>query len=493
MEKKKLTFKELRKLIKEAYNFLKEEDEDVFDDEDSNDSEEFSDVETFSNQSDSIPGEENLGFSNASAKINQLSKKISEDALIDLNEMIEKAKTTGRINGNFNFNKMSSGEKILHFNYVTTVLATLFHDSNTSDNEKKNIRQVLMSAMGVPYETTSYEKGEGGDRPSMLSRIVAKRAKIYNLSEKAKTIDGSYLKDIIADSIYEAIDYAINNFKPERGGEFPIFVIVKATGLTMSSAHSKSAKTAISTGFGGRNFIKSSSIDDPLGNSDEESDSTKADRFTGEEGQKSTVQKESAKELRDVINTFIEARLSKNIEDGAIPEDSLTVYKMLSTGSNLSEIADSLGRTDGSVRQLKGRLQDIITAYVQNGSFQRFIKSKTGIKVNFPNNEFAIAVQGVGETGEEKENSLEYFEQTGIDAGTGEPKGEWVPIKIAKDDDDDSGSFDWNIGDVALKGDAETRRQKGSVSPYDHTLTESYIANEIMKRVNKRILKELGK
>ena len=565
MENKKLTFESLKKfIISRTFKILKEEE--IANDEEFDDSSELDSKEDVGQVDTMNPEESNLDldFSNISAKINELSKNFSEDELVDLYELIEKAKTTGRLGNNFNYNKMSEGHKIKQFNFITTVLASLYKDDSTLENEKKNIRDVLFIAMVQPDEFTSFEKGSGGNRPSLISRIVAKNAGIYNFVERTgrKTIDGENLRAIVSSAIEDAFDYSLENFNPSRGGQLPSNIIFNATSRAKSQVQSKYAKTALGQSSGG---LKGSSLDEPLGDSDEDVDQTKSDRITGEEGQKSTSQKEAAKELSDVMQNFIISRLQSNIKHGGINPSFLEVAKLLFQGHILSEISDILGKPAGTVRQIKKRMEEVITFYVQNGSFQKYIKDKTGIKVNFTNNKYAFSVQGVGEEGE-KENPLEYFKQTGIDIATGDPKGEWVPLETEKEEGVDSDT----LGDIAFpkriqvgekvkisnlpvlmkinpeeyknlsskkeytiqriepkeffepqgldnfiiidnagkevsipsdkylfKVEPEEKEEEPEniedLGPDDQSLTESFIVNEIMKRVNIRILKELKK
>lgn len=500
MENKITTSGWIKKFItEETRKVLKEEN---IDDEESSDEIPVNIDGPYYKQANDVYKEKTSDFSNLSLKINQLSQQINDDELIDLNEMIEKIISTGRLGSNFNYNKMAEGKKIHEFNYVTTILASLYHDEHTSSSEKANIKKALWEAMYHPHETTSYEKSEGGDRPSLISAIIANKAGIREFRAKSKTIDGSYYRDIIADSLSKALEYAIDVFNPEKFGAFPTLVIFNAAGRVKSEVQSKNAKTAFSTGIGGRDYIKSSSIDEPLGDSDEESDSTKADRFTGEEGGKSTTQKEAAKELANEMKNFVESRLKSNIKHGGLKPIYLEVAQLLFKGHNLAEISDLTNMQPGTVRQTKRRMEAAITEYVKNGSFQKYIKDKTGIKINFPDNKYTFSVQGIEDKNEKIEgNPLEYFEQTGIDPKTGEPQGEWVPIVPNKEDDEDTGYYD-KYGNLVFddeKNDDEEEAETvaepdvedaDDLGPDDHALTESFIANELMKRVNQRILME---
>ena len=512
---KKITLEGLRKFIVEkAYRILKEEGE--FDD---NTEELPSDELGNGEENYTEPASSEVGvmdkedFSNLSAKVNQLAQQIGQDELIDLDEIIERAKTKGRISENFNFNSMISPAKRDSFNYVTTALATLYHDESTSESEKINIEKVLRETMNRPYELTSYGKGEGGSRPSILSNMIAKRAKIVNLHAKSQTIDGSYIKEIIADAIYEAVDYTLQNFNKTKGGTFPYFVLVKATHITIDSIYkTKATKTSISRGFGGGEFLKSSSIDDPLGDSVEDSDSTKADRFTGGEGKETEAQKLATKELADTVKNFVLKRLAIDIKNKDANPAFLKIAELLLGGESLATISDALNTLPGTIRANKSRLEAFITEnYVQTGIMQKYIKDKIGVQVNFPNNKFFIAVQGTEEDKKvAEENPLEYFEQKGVDPETGEPKGEWVPVKIGKGDkkSNNKGFVDYgSYGDFdPIRGDAETRFTKGAEKPFEPEIEnpedvdqenlddlgpdDQALTEELMRRVNKRILRE---
>ena len=421
--------------------------------------------------------EKHSEFSNINPKVNSLASKIDFHKLTILDAKINKAINTGRLNSDFN--------------YLTTVLASLYHNENIPAEGKSNIRKALWESMAHPYELTSYERGQGGERPSILSRVVARKANVHDFGAKSKTIDGSYYKDIIADSIFKAIDYSLDNFKDSFF--FPTLVIFNASSRTISEVQSKSAKTAFSSKVGG---IKGQSLDEPLGSADDERDETRGDRFTGEEGQKSTAQKEAAKELANVMESFVVTRLEANIKHGGANPAFLEVAKLLFKGHNLSEIADMLKTKENTIRQWKARMQAIITEYVKNGSFQKYIKDKTGIRVHFPDSSYVFAVQGkLREPGEEKEN-LEYFQETGVDAD-GNPTGKWISITPEKEEEEEAGGGYYDkYGNLAFgdeeKNDEEAPEEETAedLGPEDQALTESFIAKEIMKRVNNRILKE---
>jgi DNA-binding CsgD family transcriptional regulator len=507
MKNKNITSEELKKFIaKEAHRVLNEESDDKFGDDviSTDKSIENTPVDLAEPDIDNSNEDITSEFSNLNPKINNLSKKLNGSSLKNLDEKIKKVIDGGRLGSDFNYNAMSFGKKINDFNYLTTVLASLYHSENISDGQKTNIRKSLWEAMYHPHETTSYERGTGEDRPSLLSSIIANKAGIREFRAKSRTIDGSYYRDIIADSIAKAIDYMLDNFKVENGSAFPTGVIFNAASRTMSEVQSNNAKTSFSAAIGGRNYIKSQSLDEPLGDSDDERDDTKADRVTGEEGGKSTSQKEAGKELASIMTEFIENRLIANIKHGGTNPAFLEVAKLLFKGHNLAEIGDILGAKESTVRQWKARMQALITEYVKNGSFQKYIKDKTGIKVNFPDNKYTFSVQGIGEKeSKEPENSLEYFEQTGIDPETGEPKGEWVPITPNKESEEEGGGYYDKYGNLAFgeekpddseeENNLEEPEDINDLGPDDDdSLNESFIAKELAKRINNRILKEFG-
>ena len=104
-------------------------------------------------------------------------------------------------------------------------------------------------------------------------------------------------------------------------------------------------------------------------------------------------------------------------------------------------------------------MEDFITKFVESGELQEYIKNKTGMKVDFPNNRFSLSVNGT-KKGEGTVEPVEYFNVTGNDPQTGDPEGEWLTISPATHDSETSW-FD-SYGEIAMRGDAETHVRDNS-------------------------------
>lgn len=525
MKKNTITLLELRKLIvKKAYQILKERFDDEEDD--YSDNEEKYSFEKFKDSGDDVDIEtsdefeenpesfkkklvpvnlkkpetelENVtDFSNVSSVVNNISKDFTAGQLKTLNNIIQKAVNTGNINPDFNYSKYGAQgadkSRANLFNYVTTVLASLYNDESYSEN-RVNIKKALRSTIGDAYSFSSNRI-----TLSKLALNIARNAKIdvTRLLSILDTVDGQEYLDIINDSIDEAFEYVLNNYDKERGGTFPAILLFNAAGRVMTGVQSKRAKSSFSSAIGGSKYMKGKSLDEPLGGEDDDNDATFGDTVTGAEGEMSTSQKEGGKELANTIYSFLESRIKTDIKDGALNKNSLVVFQLLFDGKSLAEISDETGIKPGTVRQLKRRLEDFINEnYVKTGRFQSYVKNKTGINIKFPDNKYSFSVQGIDEKGRAKEDveqELEYYDENAIDPITKKP-GTWIKISN-KDKGGDVESGNWYddygklvFGDKPEESDDELEMENpDDLGPDDKGLNESFIAKELMKMVIKRI------
>lgn len=480
MENKKISLKELRKIVSEnAFKIL--EDNDLESNQDINPEPEINST----NIDDSTPIDKGLedssndfnGFENLSDITKKLSTSIDPKKLDEINGEIIKTLSTGRINKNYNFSKMVvSGVDKSVFDYFVTVLATLYKKADSS--EKANIRKAIFLSLPV-YNMASVESTDSGDiRSSSFSNLVARKAGIGSFLGVGKTIDASYYLDIVADSIYEAIDYALENYNPERGGTFTSVVLFKAVSNAKDKLGSKMHKKTFAAGG------EKSSIDEPLGSSEEERDETKADRITGKEGEVSAEQREAAKEFAGALKTFVQEKL------GQSPKYSnyLEFFNLFTQGNSLSEIADIMGKEQGNIRVIKKRMEDFITKFVESGEFQDYIAEETGMKVDFPKNKFSLSVQGTA-TGTGEVEPVEYFQITGNDPETGEPTGEWVTL-TPETHDSETTWFD-KYGDLVFGREESPEISSNTSQEEIGDEEENQITESLLKSIQKRIKNNL--
>ncbi len=475
MKNNKLTIEVLKKLIKaKAHQILKERNEEEFDDsedeysdndekysfdnngdderDDSGDSDFKDDLENSftrlkskkSKDADTEVIDDNATspFSDLNDATSNLANIIGKSRVFAADKAIKNALNSGKLGKDFEYNKMVSQEKMKDFSYVVTVLASLYKGESISESEKTKIRNSIWEAMAHPYSFS----GEGVEKPTLISRIIARNAGIRDFGLKTGTLDFSYYLDIVSKSLYDAIDSTLDTYDPNRGiASFDYMVIKNAAGRVMTGVQSKSAKTSFSTAVGGKDYIKSASIDEPLGGADEERDETKADRFTGEEGQKSSAQTEREKELSETIQDFVLSRLKSNIKHGGANALSLDIAEMLFKDTSLAEISRVLNISNENVRINKSRMETLISEYIKNGSFQKFIKDKTGIVIKFPDNKYKFAL--LSKTKPKEENDIEYFQPDKINPATGEPEGEWVQLSQPKAAENSPKDY---LGDIAF-------------------------------------------
>jgi len=412
-------------------------------------------------------------FENLNSMTQKLASTIDEVKLKKLNEEILKTISTGKVNSSFTFDNMSTmgGNKRNEFDYFTTVLGSLYKTANSS--EKSNIKKALFLAYPV-YNITTTESGSGEMRLSTFAKSVAANAKItYDFNVHSKTLDASYYGEILADSIYDAVNLALETYDPERGGKFGSLVLTKSAGLTMDALGSKLHRTTFSGGVGGR----TTSYDEPLGSSEEERDETKMDRITGKEGEVSDKEKANVKEFARAIQSFVRTKLSN-----PKLKNYLEYFNLFSQGHTSAEIADIMGITPGNARIIKKRMEDFITEFVKAGYLQQYIFNKTGIRVKM--NEFFLSTQ---DSKEEKKNvePVEIFNITGTNPETGEPVGEWTEI-IHKKDSNEPTYFD-NYGSLISwsNKDDEDINPEGNI---ENTNDEETNLTESLKKIIQKVI-----
>jgi len=474
-ENKKLSMEELRKIVSEnAFKIL----EDILDDKENTndlDASPESNIDTppidkaIDNSLEKIDSNK-YGFENLSEILKTLSSKIEPKKLEEINSEILKAISTGRINRNYTFEKMVSvGVDKNLFDYFVTTLATLYKNSDAS--EQKNIRQALFLAFPV-YNSSSVESGSGGEtRASSFTNLVAKKSGIGYSLRNAKTIDGSYYIDIIADSIYDAIDYAIKNYDASRGGTFSSVVLFKAASNAKDALGSKLHKKTFSVGG------EKSSLDEPLGDDGADDTETAVDRITGREGEMSVGEKEAIKGFAGALKSFVQEKLGQKES----LKNYLDFFNLFTQGHSLSEIADIMEKNPGNLRVIKKRMEDFITKFVESGELQDYIGEETGLKVDFPKNKFSLSVQGTGK-GEGEVEPVEYFQVTGNNPETGEPVGEWV--KITPETHDSETTWFNNYGDLVFGREEQVAEPSLETNDEEE---ENRLAESLMKIIQKRI------
>lgn len=452
---KKLSMEEFRKIVSEnAFKIL----EDLNDDKTSDNTNDLDATPDYNINQDDIDADmppedksinnpletnsnnDGLPFSQLSNAINNLVYTIKDNKKIEkLDSLILKAISTGRIDKNTTFEKMVvPGVDKAEFEYFLTVLATLYKTKGTSASEKENIRKAIFLSLPI-YNTTSIENTESGDiRSSSLANLIARKSGIGSFLGIGKTIDASYYLDIIADSIYDAIDYALENYSPIKGGAFFPLFLFKAISNTKDKLGSKLHKKTFSSSG------EKQSLDEPIGSeNDNEKGDTMADRITGKEGEVSIGEKEAVKEFAGALKTFVQEKLGQKES----LKNYLEFFNLFTQGHSLSEIADIMEKNPGNLRVIKKRMEDFITKFVESGELQDYISEETGLKVDFPNNRFSLSVQGSGK-GEGEVEPVEYFQVSGHDPQTGEPTGEW--IKITPETHDSETTWFNNYGDLVF-------------------------------------------
>jgi len=202
------------------------------------------------------------------------------------------------------------------------------------------------------------------------------------------------------------------------------------------------------------------------------------DRITGDEGEISKTQKDSVKGFADSLKSFIQSKLGAK----ETLKNYLEFFNLFIEGHNLSEIADMMEVQPGNLRVIKSRMEDFITKFVESGELQQYVKDKTGIKVDFPNNKFSLSVQGT-KKGTAEVEPVEIFNVTGVNPKTGEPTGEWVAI--TPDTHDSETTWFDKYGDlVTWKNKEENVEPNSEISGDENNLTESlnkFIQKEILK------------
>src|ERR1035437_5885426 len=361
----------------------------------------------------------NSKYANTASILTKISFKLNEQEVAFLDGEIDKTLATGRVNPKLTYEKSAQArlENTSRFDYYTTALATIYKKGSQRDNIQK-----AMFIIFSPYIINTVEHGSGNDKLSTLARFVAKKAGIQQDLWSLKDIKTSFYADVIIDSIYEAIEYSLEKFDPERGGTFFPVLLYKAANNVKDGLDAAVNKIQFSG--------KKSSLDEPIG--DEQDGDTGVDKLTGNEGDVPIDQKEGAKSFADALKTFIQAKLSQKEEH----KKFLDVFNLLMDGNNLREITDKIfpmsagpeedKKAYGLVRAWKGRMEDFITAFIENGDFQKYVFRTTGIHVNFPNNKFRFKIQD--ENGkEEKSEPIEIYIETGEDAN-GQMTGYWKDI-----------------------------------------------------------------
>lgn len=341
-------------------------------------------------------------YPNLGTSIANVAGRLAPGRIGALNMEIEKIMNTGR--SNINHENYVAGDKRDELEYVTSVVAQLFKSVNS--DKKKNIRTFLFTAFN-PY-------GDKHGNSSKLARMVARKAGItYDLTA-SKSIDADVYMGMIAQAIYEAIDYALKTYNPNQTS-FGRWMYMKASGRTIDLINKKEAKTTLS-GYG------KISGDEPIGGAEGEGEDTFMSTLTAKEDDFTSEQKEGMKKLYAAIGVFAREKMVANPRYAGW----LEFFKLFAEqGRSMEEISEITGKKVGALRVTKVRVEEFLTAFVENGTLPEFIKEKSGINVKFPNNKFSMSMR---ETGAPVEEPLYIFrEDPSLPDG-----GEWVEMDKPK-------------------------------------------------------------
>jgi hypothetical protein len=340
--------------------------------------------------------------SGLAAKLSPLSKQKADTE-------ITRILNTGRSKMTYGTHITADKDKKNMFEYVTTALGTLYNEVSAS--QKENIRNF----MWVAYNPV----GDLHGGTSKFANVVMVKSIPYDITG-SKTMHGEDYKNMVIAGVYDAIDYALKNYIPNKG-TFGYLVFDKSVSNTIDNLRSYKRKV----------HGKTSSGDEPLTGGDEESTETVFDTMTSPEEGFTDEQKKGMKELHKQMGIFVKEKLSHPRLAKLLEYYTLFADK----GYSNSEIADLTGDSELNLRQKKFKIEKLITPFVQDGSLQEFLRKRTGITVGkFPNNKFSLSARNA-----EDSNEPQYVFQLGvkrnpvtgeIEPNPNEPEsGEWVEVK----------------------------------------------------------------
>lgn len=308
-------------------------------------------------------------------KLKNLIKKILlEVSIIDNNYVtIDNIKETGNdfINSNINVDFLNNiiknilegkpskwtldfanaRKKIKEFNYITSTVVSFYNKSNNSI--KENIKNYIFHAL-LP-------KG----RNSIFLTLIGKKAGIVDIFRKNREDE---IFDLLLNSVVESIPKALEEFNPEKKRDFFAFVTLIGTQLAINTM-----KDWYSSVSGGETeYIKKSSLDEPL---DDEKEETHASMLPSEENYEADIS-----ELSQAVDNFIRNKVLKG-------KSSLwlDIYDMSVSGYNTLQMADDLEQDARNIRVIRNRMAIEIDNAIKNGELSEYVLEKTGYNINnFP-------------------------------------------------------------------------------------------------------------
>lgn len=265
----------------------------------------------------------------------------------ELNTEIEKIIKTGK--GGFSNDHAFRTNKRKEFDYLTTVLASLYKNANS--DEKTKIMQFIFTAF-VPNEKASFIK------------LVAKRARISNIESHISKQSNVF--DIIMNSIYDSIPKALQTYDLEKGSNFKTWL----TNISYQKIYDNLQKEYGAIEGGERKYYKTTSLDEPInGESGEETYSSMLQE--PEEGF-SEEQTYGMQRLADAINYYIKNNILKT-------KNQKEFYRLhAEEGLNLAQIENITGRIDSALRRERGTIEKEINKHIQSGELRDFILKTTG-------------------------------------------------------------------------------------------------------------------
>lgn len=338
----KLTQEELKKIISERVQHLNEIE-----------------IEGGENNVDTTPE-----VDGSEAKLDKLFSKIPDEEKDFVIDEIKKAEKTGSTTLTYNW--ASSRKKWDILKYFTNVLAYKFK----KNPENINLRNALMIAFS-PYQANSFSNFY-----QYIFRMVTSYSSTFSSQEE--------FNDMITTSIYDGVDKTLESFSLDDGNFLNLLVTT-----VKNSFIDKWRKEKEHTVNGEKQTMHTTSLDSPIGNDDEESDSL-GDRLADPSlGTDQEMNKNIGKKIwRDFIkaikglmkgNKERESILDIYIREG-ITKTEEVYQRMLEKGfyGGMEKITGV-----NSIRTNIDRMQKLIANKMSAGYFSEYIKKATKTLVNF--------------------------------------------------------------------------------------------------------------
>ncbi len=254
------------------------------------------------------------------------------------------------------------------FNYFVDTLATIVKNNlSGAENAKQSLFHV--------FSPFSKQSSGGEIQMSDFFRRVSRFA--TNQIQGSKSSDFTHFisddnKDNLIDAIYSGFEKALKYFNPELGTSFNSLISTAVSNYYIDLWRKQNQFQ-----IDGEKFVKQTdSMDSPIGD-DEESGNLGDTMCSPEMGTERTLEKRENTRIWNAISSFIKhvLRKSKN-------ENLVKVYELYTEGDyDLEEIANALGTTNGNIRQLKMRAEDMIKPYIQDGTMANFVYKATGAEI----------------------------------------------------------------------------------------------------------------